>query len=119
MLEEIEAASHLCLDLVGAAEDVSVVLLEPPHPGEPGQGAGQLVPSKNTDITDEKQQWRPSGPKGAPEHAYQCIHKQITVVFLTEISSIPKYAGKSVILTSVADPDLNIFCRIRNLRLGS
>jgi hypothetical protein len=30
-------------------------------------------------------------------------------MFLIEICSIPKYAGESVILTSVADPDLDIF----------
>jgi hypothetical protein len=37
MLEEVQAAGHLRLDLVGPAEDVRVVLLEPPHPGQPGQ----------------------------------------------------------------------------------
>ena len=49
MLEEVQAAGHLRLDLVGAAEDVRVVLLEPAHPGQTSQRARQLVPN---DITN-------------------------------------------------------------------
>jgi hypothetical protein len=45
MLEEVQAAGHLRLDLVWPAEDVGVVLLEPPHPGQAGQRARQLVPA--------------------------------------------------------------------------
>ena len=38
------------LDLVRPTEDVCIVLLEPPHPGQPGQGAWQLVPVQDPEV---------------------------------------------------------------------
>ena len=38
MFQEVQN-SHLTLDLVGHAEDVGIVLLEPPQPGQAGQGS--------------------------------------------------------------------------------
>ena len=51
MLEEVETSLHLGPDLVGHAEDVGVVLLEPPHPRESCQCAGQLVPMKYSKVS--------------------------------------------------------------------
>ena len=51
MLEEVETSLHLRPDLVGHAEDMGVVLLEPPHPRESCQCARQLVPMKYPKVS--------------------------------------------------------------------
>lgn len=43
MLHELERAHDLLLDLVVAAEDVGVVLAEPPHPRKTRQRSAQLI----------------------------------------------------------------------------
>jgi hypothetical protein len=45
MLEKVQAAGHLWLDLVWSAEDVRIILLEPTHTCQTGQGAWQLIPT--------------------------------------------------------------------------
>ena len=49
-LHEVQCPGHFLLDLVRTAEDVGVVLLEPPHPGQPCQGSGKLVPVENSKV---------------------------------------------------------------------
>ena len=39
VLEEVKAALHFGPDLVWHAEDVGIILLEPPHPGQPSQSS--------------------------------------------------------------------------------
>ena len=56
MLQEVKASLHLRPDLVGHAEDVGVVLLEPPYPGQPSQGSGKLVPVEDTEVRHPKGQ---------------------------------------------------------------
>ena len=51
MLEEVKASLHLRPDLVGHAEDVGVVLLEPSHPCQACQSAGQLVPVEHPKVS--------------------------------------------------------------------
>ena len=49
-LHEVQCPGHFLLDLVRTAEDVGVVLLEPPHPGQPSQGSGKLVPVEDAKV---------------------------------------------------------------------
>ena len=56
MLEEVEATLHLRPNLVGHAEDVGVVLLEPPHPRQSCQSTGQLVPMEHPKVGHPKRQ---------------------------------------------------------------
>merc|ERR1719300_1577124 len=56
VLEEVKASLHLGPDLVGHAEDVGVILLEPPHPRQPRQSAGQFVPVEHSKVGHPKRQ---------------------------------------------------------------
>ena len=56
VLEEVKASLHLGPDLVGYAEDVGVILLEPPHPRQPCQSAGQFVPMEHSKVGHPKRQ---------------------------------------------------------------
>ena len=51
VLHELERGDDLALDLVLAAEDVSVVLAETPHPSETRQGPAQLQNDDNKKTT--------------------------------------------------------------------
>lgn len=43
VLQKLQGTQNFVLDLFGSAEYVGVVLLEPPHSGQTGQGSGQFV----------------------------------------------------------------------------
>lgn len=50
VLEEIDGALDLRVDLVGRAEDVGVILLEPAHTGESSEGTAQLIAVEHSEI---------------------------------------------------------------------
>lgn len=59
MVEEFQTAVDFLADLLVGAEDVSVVLLEPAHPGETSQGPGQLVPVEHAKIGEAEGELTP------------------------------------------------------------
>mmetsp|Transcript_32752 Transcript_32752/g.55219 ORF Transcript_32752/g.55219 Transcript_32752/m.55219 type:complete len:390 (+) Transcript_32752:512-1681(+) len=53
---EIQRTQHLVLDLVLAAEDVSIVLLEPAHARESSERPGDLVAVQHAEVRDAQRQ---------------------------------------------------------------
>lgn len=56
VLEEVEASEHLLHQLVGLAEDVSVVLLETPDSRESVKRSANLVSVKNSEVSETEGQ---------------------------------------------------------------
>ena len=63
VVQEVKTAFDLVLDLVLAAENVAVVLHEPPDSGQPCEGPRELVPVKHSELGDPQRQVlvRPQG----------------------------------------------------------
>ena len=51
MVKELETTEDLLLDLVSAAKDVSIVLLEPSHASQPGEGPADLIAMEDAEVS--------------------------------------------------------------------
>ena len=60
------AFSHLLLDLILPAVNVSVVLLEPPDPSQTSQRPAQLVPMQHAEVREPHGEVPPA-PRGVPQ----------------------------------------------------
>ena len=52
----MRGSARLVLDLRDRAKDVRVVLLEPPNACKSRQGAGQLIPVQNAEVSESERQ---------------------------------------------------------------
>ena len=51
MLEEVERIDDLLTDLIGRAEDVSIILLEASNSDETAESTGDFISMKHTEIS--------------------------------------------------------------------
>ena len=59
MVQEFQRAFDFVFDVFEGAEDVGVVLLEPPHSGETGEGPREFVPVQDPEIGQAQRQLSP------------------------------------------------------------
>ena len=69
MVDEVETAGDLRLQLVAAAEDVRVVLHEAPHARKPRQRAAELVAVKHAELGEAQRHLAVGAPLGAEHEA--------------------------------------------------
>lgn len=59
MIQELQSAFYLLLDVLEGAENVSVVLLKPSDPSQTGQSSRQFVPMQNTEVGKTQREFAP------------------------------------------------------------
>mmetsp|Transcript_52532 Transcript_52532/g.78488 ORF Transcript_52532/g.78488 Transcript_52532/m.78488 type:complete len:385 (-) Transcript_52532:986-2140(-) len=64
---EIQCTQYLLFDLIFAAVNMSIVLLETPNTSQPSQSAGKFVPVQDTEVSQSKRQVT-VGPNRVTEH---------------------------------------------------
>lgn len=57
LVDELEAAENLLLNLVLGTENMCIVLLEPPDPSKPRESSGELVPVQSSEISHSNRQF--------------------------------------------------------------
>eukprot|EP00095_Tigriopus_kingsejongensis_P007932 maker-scaffold169_size292178-snap-gene-0.14 protein:Tk07932 transcript:maker-scaffold169_size292178-snap-gene-0.14-mRNA-1 annotation:"hypothetical protein UV8b_3565" len=88
VVEKVQCGPDLLLDLVGATEDVSIVLLEASHPSEPGQSATELIPVEHPKVSHSQGQLFP-GPNSVvkDEAVTRAVHGLEAELLLVDLES--------------------------------
>ena len=87
MVDEVETAGDLRLQLVAAAEDVRVVLHEAPHARKPRQRAAELVAVKHAELGEAQRHLAVGAPLGA-EH--EAVTWTVLLVVLRVTADVPQ-----------------------------